>query len=390
MLPHRSRSGLCRLAATPLFALIAAVASAAVPEGYEVLTRLTSLNGPERRQASKEIVAAKDLSVVAGIVDALFFVPSRFRLDLYETLEKLTGEKRTRSYADWVEYVGAHTEVTPRPGYVTWKLSLFERIDSRYNRIFYPGAPAKIRVEEVVWGGVPLDGIPSLDSPVIIPAEKAGYLSDDEPVFGVSLGGEQRAYPVRHLSWHEMANDEVGGEPITLSYCTLCGSAILYSSRTPNGNRYVFGTSGLLYRSNKLMYDRQSLSLWSNLTGEPVIGRLANTNARLAQLPITRIRWGEWLRRFPKTTVLALDQPDGRAAGFRYLPGAADRARHGVRFPVWQKSDRLKRDTEVYALRLGDRPKAYPLELLYTRRVVNDRLGEERLDQRDEEGDDLR
>ncbi|MFN7963075.1 MAG: DUF3179 domain-containing (seleno)protein [Thermoanaerobaculia bacterium] len=114
-------------------------------------------------------------------------------------------------------------------------------------------------------------------------------------------------------------------------------------------------------------------------TGEPVIGRLANTNARLAQLPITRIRWGEWLRRFPKTTVLALDQPDGKAAGFRYLPGAADRARHGVRFPVWQKSDRLKRDAEVYALRLGDRPKAYPLELLYARRVVNDRLGGEGL-----------
>lgn len=347
-----------------------------VPPGYEPLEALMSERGRERRRAARQVAESGDRSLVPGLVDALFFAPGRARGDLFESLEKLTGAELERRYYTWVEWLGAHPEIVPREGYEEWKLLLLARIDRRFAKVLFAGVPSRIRLEEVVWGGVTLDGIPSLDNPRSIPASEAGYLGEEERVFGVSLGGEHRAYPLRILSWHEMANDVVGGEPVTLSFCTLCGSGILYSTRTPNGGAYSFGTSGLLYRSNKLMLDRQSHSLWSNLTGEPVVGRLAATSVRLEMLPMTLTTWGEWRRRHPETTVLALDRETARRFGFDYRPGAADRARAGVAFPVWPKDGRLPRDEEVYALRLGAAAKAFPVRAVLAEGVVNDRLGE--------------
>ncbi len=350
---------------------------ATVPTEYERLAELLSTNGTERRQAAAKIAASRDLSWLPGLVDALFFVRGELpRVDLYAALESLAGERPPRRYASWVEYIGRRPEIAPKPGYAAWKAFLLARIDPRYPAILYPTAPARIRLEEIVWGGVKLDGIPSLDDPLTVPAAEARYLRDDEEVFGVEIGGEARAYPLRHLSWHELANDTVGGEPIALSYCTLCGSAILYATRTPNGGAYRFGTSGLLYRSNKLMYDRSSYTLWSNLTGQPVVGRLAGSAIELPVLAMTRTSWAAWRQRFPATRVLALEQPAGKAAGFVYRPGAADRQRAGVRFPVWQQSELLPRDEEVYGIRLGGAARAWPLSRLYAERVVNDQLGE--------------
>jgi hypothetical protein len=208
---------------------------------------------------------------------------------------------------------------------------------------------------------------------------EAKYLTDSEKVFGVSVGGQQRAYPLRMLDWHEMLNDVVGGVPVTLSYCTLCGSGVLYDTRTPAGQAYTFGTSGLLYRSNKLMVDRQTLTLWNNMTGEPAVGRLARSPIRLPVLPVTITTWKEWRTRHPGTTVLALDKEMERRWGFSYLPGAADRRRAGVNFPVWLKSGALDPKDEVYAVRLSDKAKAYPVERALKERVINDRLGDEPL-----------
>jgi hypothetical protein len=148
----------------------------------------------------------------------------------------------------------------------------------------------------------------------------------------------------------------------------------VYSARTPAGGSWSFGTSGLLYRSNKLMYDRSSHTLWSNLTGEPVVGRLALSPIRLPMRPVVVTRWRDWRRRHPGTTVLKL--PDGYGArwGFRYRPGAADRARAGVEFPIWLKDRSLERSAEVFGLRVGDAAKAYPVDAVSDRRVVNDAL----------------
>jgi hypothetical protein len=94
-------------------------------------------------------------------------------------------------------------------------------------------------------------------------------------VFGVAIGGQARAYPLRIVNWHEMVNDTIAGVPVSLAYCTLCGAAILFDARAPGRDTpFTFGSSGLLYRSNKLMYDRQTGSLWNQFTGRPVLGAL--------------------------------------------------------------------------------------------------------------------
>ena len=288
----------------PLFILSGLIAGAAPPglspeEGYGLLDRLVAGPAEERRAAARTLTEAGDLSLVAGLVDAYFFLPKGQRAEALSALIALTGERPGERYHDWVELVGRRRDLAPKPGYLPYKAGLMAHIDPRFRQILYDGAPARIRPEEIVFGGVPVEGIPALDRPAHVPAAAAAYLSDSERVFGVSVKGETRAYPLRILDWHEMVNDVVGGEPVTLSYCTLCGSGVLYATRGADGEARTFGTSGLLYRSNKLMVDRQTRTLWSNLTGEAVLGRLADpagTNkppARLAVLPVVVTTWKE-------------------------------------------------------------------------------------------------
>lgn len=359
-----------------LAALPAGAQLPAIPDGYaDVATLMSAAAASDRKSAARRIIKGRDLTLLPGLVDALFFARREVRPEVYAVLEQLSGQKLEQGYYAWVEYVGAHAELAPKAGYRAFKAQLFGRIDPDFARFLAPDRAMAIRAEEIVWGGVRRDGIPALEEPATVPANEATFMRAEEPVYGVVLGGEARAYPVRILSWHEMTNDTVGGEPITLSFCTLCGTAIVYSGKKPGGGRREFGTSGLLYRSNKLMYDRETFTLWNNLTGEPAVGPLVGSGARLEVIPMTRTSWMDWQRHHPATRVLSLDQEAGRRAGYRYEPGAADRARAGVAFPVWQKSDRLPRSTEVLALTVGDAARAYPLASLFTRRVVNDRVG---------------
>ena len=113
---------------------------------------------------------------------------------------------------------------------------------------------------------------------------------------------------MRILDWHEMLNDVVGGVPVTLAYCTLCGSGILYDARVPGrAEPFVFGSSGFLYRSNKLMYDQATQCLWNQFTGRPVVGPLTGSGIELEVLPVTIASWRDWLAAQPKTKVLSLD-----------------------------------------------------------------------------------
>ena len=203
------------LAITPL-----SVRAATPPfeEGYALVRQLMSEKVGERREAAKKLLEGRDLSLVPALVDALFYTPKLARAELLEVLRGLTGEDAGTGYYEWVELVGRRTDLTGRPGYMEWKLSQLSRIDPTYRKIFYKGAPSRIRLEEIVWGGVRLDGIPPLEDPPRVVAKEAGFLTDRELVFGVSAGGAHHAYPLRYLSWHEMVNDVVGGEPITLAY----------------------------------------------------------------------------------------------------------------------------------------------------------------------------
>jgi hypothetical protein len=361
----------------PRLLLAFALAAALAPDkGYDLIGTALSGSEPARETAARRLAESGDRAFVPALVDALFFLHADEREPLLGALRKLTGEDPGAKYHDWVELVGRRGDLQPAPGYLAWKGSLFGRIDPRYRTLFAPGATVRIRPEEIVWGGVKLDGIPSLDDPPHAAAAAARAIGDRERVFGVSLGGEHRAYPLRYLSWHEILNDTVGGVPLTVSYCSLCGSGIAFSAKAPDGGRRTFGTSGLLYRSNKLMFDRETSTLWVQMTGEAVLGPLAQPQTRLDLLPMTLTTWGAWRALHPDTSVLQLDALYGARWGYRYTPGAADLARSGVSFPLWKKSRLLPDGEEVYGLALGEHAKAWPVSKAVGEKVINDRLGD--------------
>ncbi len=219
------------------------------------------------------------------------------------------------------------------------------------------------------------DGIPALNRPELIDAAGAGYLDGAEPVFGVAINGEARAYPYRIMDWHEMLNDVVGGVPISLAYCTLCGAGILYDTRvTGRAAPFEFGSSGLLYRSNKLMYDQQTGSLWNQFTGRPVVGPLTGSGITLTVLPLVTSTWKDWRAAHPDTRVLA------RRTGYRrdYSPGAAYGeyfASPSLMFPALSGDARLAPKDEVFGLRVTGAARAWPLSAFAGGRVINDRLG---------------
>ena len=274
-----------------------------------------------------------------------------------------------------VVWYGKHPELSSPPGYDQWKGRFYAKmVDPQMARFFYRGEPAIVRVGEVVWGGVKVGGIPALVNPRMIKASAAGYLRDDEPVFGVSINGDDRAYPQRIMDWHEMADDVVGGHAIALSYCTLCGSAILYDTSF-DGRLHVFDSSGFLFRSNKLMYDRETWTLWNQFTGEPVIGKLAGGKVQLEMLPVVVTSWSQWRHEHPSTLVL---DPD---TGYKrpYVTGAPYGGYFGspdTMFPVWRRSSALPDKALVYGVQIGGRAKAYPLDALNrTSGVINDTVG---------------
>ena len=225
-----------------------------------------------------------------------------------------------------------------------------------------------------------VDSIPPLEQPNMIAPTDVDYVGADEAVFGIALNGEAHAYPLRILDWHEMANITVGGVPISLAYCTLCGAAIAYDGRAPDGATYTFGTSGFLFRSNKLMYDRNTRSLWNQFTGEPVLGPLVGATGRdgaplrLELLPIVLATYEDWLERHPDTLVLDIhtgyDRPYDPGAAYGHYFSDSE-----TMFPVWLRSDELYLKQYVYGLRLGGARKAYPIDVLAEERVVNDTLG---------------
>jgi hypothetical protein len=194
----------------------------------------------------------------------------------------------------------------------------------------------------------------------------------------VVVNGEARAYPKRILAWHEMAIDRVGGVDLTVVYCTLCGTVIPYE-RQAGGRRYTFGTSGLLYRSNKLMVDDETKSLWSSLEGVPVVGPLARSGIQLTFHPVVTTTWEEWRREHPATRVLSLDTGYDR----NYGEGVAYRDYFGtdrLMFEVPSTDARLRNKAEVLVLRpevigAGARPVAIAVDRLKREPVLTFEAG---------------
>ena len=150
-------------------------------------------------------------------------------------------------------------------------------------------------------GGPSPEGIPTIDDPSFQRASEVDELVEAEPVVAVAINGDARAYPIRVLTLHELVNDTVGGVPVTVSYCPLCNSAVTYDRRV--ADRVLdFGTSGSLYQSSLVMYDRQTQSLWTHFDGKAVVGHLAG--AQLDFYPTQIIAWSEWSQENPEGQVL--------------------------------------------------------------------------------------
>jgi Protein of unknown function (DUF3179) len=266
---------------------------------------------------------------------------------LTEFLERQTGQGFGTDIEHWRRWAWS-LPYEPHPAYGAFKGVLYSQLDPGFAEFFKTPLRSLIRLDEIQWGGVSVNGIPPLDHPETITGAEADYLDDRNIVFGLYVDGNARAYPKRILAWHELALDRVGGRELTIVYCTLCGTVIPFESEV-GGRVRKFGTSGLLYQSNKLMFDEETKSLWSSLTGTPVVGPLAGSDLELVALPVVTTTWGEWRTRHPDTTVLSLN------TGYRrdYREGAAYRdyfASDDLMFDVSLHDERLANKAEVLAL----------------------------------------
>ncbi|MCA1584430.1 MAG: DUF3179 domain-containing protein, partial [Acidobacteria bacterium] len=303
------------------------------------------------------------------------------RRRLTSFLEQQTRQRFGDDLKAWRKWMWA-LPADPHADYASFKAELYSRIDARFRAFFPPRVPSKIRLDEIDWGGVTVNGIPPLRSPKTSAANDATWLRDGDIVFGIVINSEARAYPKRILAWHEMAIDRVGGVDLTIVYCTLCGTVIPYESRAA-GRRFTFGTSGLLYRSNKLMFDEETKSLWSSLEGVPVVGPLVQSGLQLPFRSVVTTTWGEWKREHPATTVLSLETGYER----NYGEGVAYReyfANDRLMFEVPRVDTRLKNKAEVVVLRpevLGNdaRPVAISVDRLRREPVFSFEAGGRRL-----------
>ena len=297
-------------------------------------------------------------------------------IGLLRLLEKHTGQAFGFQLGRWQSWLWNRPEVR-HPDYAEFKSPLYRLIDPRFGAYFSPARKTNIRLDEVVWGGVAQDGIPPLRRPNMIEAAQATYLADDNVVFGIAVNGDLRAYPKRILAWHEMFVDTVGGIPVAGVYCTLCGALVLYKTRFQD-TIHQLGTSGFLYRSNKLMYDQATQSLWNTLWGRPAIGPLVDQGITLERLSVVTTTWGEWRRRHPDTLVLSLDTGHQRD----YAEGVAYHAYFAtdeLMFDVPVRDTRLANKAEVLALLFPEYPDqalAISADFLVRNPVYHDQIGD--------------
>jgi len=303
----------------------------------------------EQMLALDVISESKDPRLVWIISDLMRFVSSH---ELNALLGSVASEllgKDLQNQNNW----GAVTDhliawdIPAPPDYLQAKRAIFTNFVSGWDRIFVEG---DIDWRHVSWGGVLIDDrqydmtdeacycIPAADNPEVSSATDATWLKDGDIVFGIEINGEYRAYPRRIMEVREMVNDTLGGRHLGILYCTLCGSAQAYfTDQLPEGiDRPILRTSGLLIRSNKVMYDVNTFSVFDTFRGNAVTGPLAEMNLQLEQANVITTHWGMWKDAHPETTVLVESLALGRDFDFRN-----NRDANGPIFPVGDVDPRL-------------------------------------------------
>lgn len=229
-----------------------------------------------------------------------------------------------------------------------------------------------VPVDQIVSGGPPPDGIPSIDDPKFISVQEAGkFLEDSDFVLGLNINGDIRAYPLQILVWHEIVNDNVGGIPVAVTYCPLCFTNQVFNRSLDDGQEVVeFGTSGKLYNSNLVMYDRTSKSLWSQAMAEGIVGKYAGT--KLERVPFDVAYWKEWKQLYPESKILSRNTGSNRPYGVD--PYGDYYTNSDVLFPVSNKDNRLGLKEIVIGFENKGQYKAYKLQEIENKKVINDQV----------------
>jgi hypothetical protein len=229
-----------------------------------------------------------------------------------------------------------------------------------------------IQYDELLSGGPPRDGIASIDEPQFVSQDDAAaWLGDNEPVIALEINGEARAYPLQILTWHEIANDTVGGVPVAVTFCPLCNSAITFDRRF-EGEVFEFGTSGLLRKSDLVMYDRTTETLWQQFTGEGIVGDLAGET--LAFVPSSLISFANFREAYADGVILSRETGFNRRYGENPYVGYDSVGNNPFLFrgPI---DGRLAAIERVVTVSLPEVDVAYPLSILAEVGVINDTQG---------------
>ncbi|WP_425041175.1 DUF3179 domain-containing (seleno)protein [Primorskyibacter sp. S187A] len=305
--------------------------------------------GPDQGAALEVIAASGDPRLAWMIADLMRFASSqRLSAVLGDAAAVLLGipAPQQNHWGIITDHLIAWDIPAP-PDYLRVKRAIFTGIVPGWERIFVEG---EIDWRQVSWGGVMIDDraydtterpcncIPAADNPEVQAASEATWLADDAIVFGVEVNGEYRAYPRRIMEVREMVNDTLGGRDLAIPYCTLCGAAQAYFTDDLGEGlqRPVLRTSGLLIRSNKVMYDINTYSVFDTFKGHAVTGPLAERGVQLSQANVITTDWGTWKATHPETSVLVEDLALGRDFDFRNTRDA-----NGPIFPVGDVDPRL-------------------------------------------------
>ena len=227
--------------------------------------------------------------------------------------------------------------------------------------------PNKIR-----GGGPPKDGIPSIDNPKYVSVQEADqWIQDNELVLAFIHKDVKRVYPLQILVWHEIVNDNIAGDPILITYCPLCGSGIAYERVIEfDGRREIveFGTSGKLYNSNLVMYDRKTDTYWSQIDGNAIVGEL--TGQELKAISIDTVIWRDWKKAHPDSEVLSQNTGFTRAYGRDPYGGYYEDS--FLIFPVENQDNRIHAKTVIFGVEVNGVFKAYQEDVLIEQGVIED------------------
>jgi hypothetical protein len=254
--------------------------------------------------------------------------------------------------------------------------------ESKRNKNSMPGNNTKEQLEYKIdpgklnrgcFGGH--DCIPSIDSPVFESKQQAeSWLEDEDLIFGVNHGGVTKAYPQRILNWHEIVNDRFGKDPVAVTFCPLCGTAVSFI-RKVNGNETEFGVSGKLYNSDLIMYDRNEENYWQQATGEAIVGPASGRDEFLEPVSTITTTWGKWKSKHPDTKVLSRET--GFDRDYDVYPYDTYEEDGEIYFSVQNSDARLHPKEVVYGIIVNDQPKAYKLLSIEAKGSFNDVVGGE-------------